>query len=91
MIVRLRRARGEERQQLRWIVVAATALALTLAVMVGVGVAARGRRPLAFQAAFYLGYLAVPVATGFAVLRYRLYDVDLVIGSAVGWPRWPRS
>ena len=83
LIVRLRRARGEERQQLRWIVVAATALAVTLAVMVGVGVARGAVAPWYFQAAFYLGYLAVPVATGFAVLRYRLYDVDLVIGSAV--------
>ena len=83
LIVRLRRARGEERQQLRWIVVAATALAVALAVMVGVGVARGAVAPWYFQAAFYLGYLAVPVATGFAVLRYRLYDVDLVIGSAV--------
>ena len=36
-----------------------------------------------FSVLFYLGYLAVPVATGFAVLRYRLYDIDLIIGSAV--------
>ena len=83
LLVRLRRARGEERQQLRWIVVAAATLALTLALMVGVGVARGALAPWPFQAAFYLGYLAVPVATGFAVLRYRLYDVDLVIGSAV--------
>lgn len=83
LLVRLRRARGEERQQLRWIVVAAGALAVTLAVMVGVGVARGAVAPWPFQAAFYLGYLAVPVATGFAVLRYRLYDVDVVIGSTV--------
>jgi signal transduction histidine kinase len=83
LVVRLRRARGEERQQLRWVVVAAATLAVTLAVMVGVGVARGATAPWYFQAAFYLGYLAVPVATGFAVLRYRLYDVDLVIGSAL--------
>jgi hypothetical protein len=83
LVVRLRRARGEERQQLRWIVVAAAYLAAALAVMVGVGVVRGEVAPWYFEAAFYLGYLAVPVATGFAVLRYRLYDVDLVIGSAV--------
>ena len=83
LVVRLRRARGEERQQLRWIVVAAAGLATALALMVAVGVARGTLAPWYFQAAFHLGYLAVPVATGFAVLRYRLYDVDLVIGSAV--------
>ena len=30
-----------------------------------------------------IAVLAIPVATGFAVLRYRLYDIDLVIGAAV--------
>src|SRR3712207_4915612 len=83
LAVRLRRASDEERQQLRWIAVAAALLAATLAVLVGVGVARGTTAPWYLQAAFYLGYLAVPVATGFAVLRHRLYDVDVIIGSAV--------
>ena len=39
--------------------------------------------PLVLVLALQVAYLAVPVATGFAVLRYRLYDVDRVIGGAV--------
>jgi hypothetical protein len=76
MIVRLRRSRGVERQQLKWI--AAAAAVLPLASAAGV-------------VSYYLGYEAiggllatfsfVPVlfAAGYAVLRYRLYDIDVVI------------
>jgi MFS family permease len=76
MIVRLRRSRGVERQQLKWI--AAAAAVLPLASAAGV-------------VSYYLGYEAIggllatfsflPVlfAAGYAVLRYRLYDIDVII------------
>jgi hypothetical protein len=76
MIVRLRRSRGVERQQLKWIATAATVLPLA-SLMAVIG--------------FYLGWYAaasilpflapllIPLAAGYAVLRYRLYDIDLVI------------
>jgi hypothetical protein len=51
LTVRLRRARDEERQQLRWIAVAATILATALAVLVGVGVARGTPAPWYLQAA----------------------------------------
>ena len=85
LIVRLRRSAGEQRQQLRWIAVAALALGLTLIVYVVDNLLHGGASSLGwlFSVLFYFGYLAVPVATGFAVLRYRLYDIDVIIGSAV--------
>ncbi len=85
LVVRLRRSAGEERQQLRWIAVAALALGLTLILYVVDNIVHAGVGSLTwlFSVVFYLGYLALPVATGFAVLRYRLYDIDLIIGSAV--------
>jgi hypothetical protein len=76
MIVRLRRARGVERQQLKWIASAATVLPLT---------------SLTAVVSWYLGwYLAattlpflapvlIPLAAGYAVLKYRLYDIDIII------------
>jgi hypothetical protein len=76
MILRLRRSRGLERQQLKWL--AAAAAILPLASTAGVF-------------GYYLGYeqvgglLAtfsfVPIffAAGYAVLRYRLYEIDIII------------
>lgn len=79
--VRLRRATGVERQQLKWFVYA-TALVAVAQVAIAVVSALRpgedaGEVAVNFLTA--LGFFAVPVAVGIAVLRHRLYDIDLVI------------
>ena len=76
IVVRFRRSRGIERQQLKWFALAAAFVGLGLAgsIVVPGGIAA--------DAAFLLGMLALaalPVAAGMAILRYRLYDIDVVI------------
>jgi hypothetical protein len=75
MIVRLRRSIGVERQQLKWIVyagaVAAGGFALTLFLS--------GPLANAVFAAAFLAFIGVPVAAGFAIMRYRLYEIDLLI------------
>jgi branched-subunit amino acid transport protein len=72
-IWRFRRARGVERLQLKWVAYGAAIL--------GVGVAvlpfAFGRKPL--EIAQQVTTLAWPATAGLAVLRYRLYDIDLLI------------
>ncbi len=73
LILRFRRSRGDERLQLKWFTFAAVLLVggfFALALTNGTGVAALG---YAFLVAL------VPVAAGIAILRYRLYDIDLVI------------
>jgi hypothetical protein len=76
LIVRFRRARGEQRQQIKWLAFAG-ALAGTCVIIftplyevVGEDVA---------NVAIMLGVLGLPLAAGIAILRYRLYDIDVVI------------
>ena len=81
-LVRLRRAQGEEREQLKWIayVVVTTVLA-TLAVFAGSLAAPQASFVTAgWLVVNLLGFaVGLPVAIGIAVLKYRLYDIDIII------------
>jgi len=70
LILRFRRSYGDEREQLKWLVLASVPLAITFA---GIG------NVLVSAAAVLL--IAVPVAL--AILRFRLYDIDLVLNRAL--------
>ena len=76
MIVRFRRSTGEERQQLKWFAAAAVLLCacFPFVFMVPWGVA---------EDLVTLLFAGLPVAIGVAVLRYRLYDIDLLINRAL--------
>jgi hypothetical protein len=70
LVVRFRRSRGVERQQLKWF---AYAGALVLLIpLIGFVV------PSLANAAFVL-VIALPIAVGIAILRHRLYDIDRLI------------
>jgi signal transduction histidine kinase len=71
LIMRFRSSRGEERAQIKWLLVACIPFLILSVVGIG-GVIA---------SAATLLLIAVPVAT--AILRYRLYDIDLVINRAL--------
>jgi signal transduction histidine kinase len=82
LVLRWRRAVGDERQQIRWVATAA-GFAGAAAVAVFVTGAVWGESSTANNAAFFSllisAGLGVPVATGIAVLKYRLYDLGLVV------------
>jgi hypothetical protein len=82
LVVRFRRARGTERQQLRWLALAA-ALTGAGAAVVGVGMATDATAVPLFAAGICLALL--PLATGAAILRYRLYDLDRIISRTVAY------
>jgi len=74
MITRMDQARGAERQQLKWFVYTVALLVVGfLAALLGFG---------QHSVAWNMGIAAfnfLPIAAGIAILRYRLYDIDVVI------------
>jgi hypothetical protein len=70
LAVRFRRARGIERQQLKWLLFAAAITVVILSLSLSPVVNRLWLLPLG---------PAIPVAAGIAILRYRLYDIDRII------------
>jgi len=78
LILRFRRSRGEERQQLKWVAAAAAVLILTVVLPTELVVGEQGGFVV-----ILLGLSLVEIAVAIAMLRYRLYDIDLVINRAL--------
>ena len=89
MVLRYRRSRGEVRQQIKWVAFVASfsGLLYLIPMILASIVQLRSDDGLpqlpwwaeVFFAVAVLGFAGVPVAIGFAVLKYRLYDIDVVI------------
>jgi hypothetical protein len=82
LIVRFRRSRGLERQQLKWLALAAAIAAAAFAVyavlLVTTGVVYNLMMPVVA-----LSFLGMVVAVSIAILRHRLLDIDLLINRAL--------
>jgi hypothetical protein len=76
---RLRRARGHERQQLKWIALAAGLAGIVVVGVVASFFAGADRIDQLRIVALGIAFSGFPVAAGMAILRYRLYDIDVVI------------
>ncbi len=79
---RFRNSRGVERQQLKWVAYAAVIVITPLVFGVTSLLPDASVRKLVEQAK-QLATLAFPLAAGIAILRYRLYDIDLLIRGTV--------
>jgi hypothetical protein len=80
LFVRLRRARGLERQQIKWFVYA-TALTICGGILtypVSEAIGSVWLKWIGFVP-FIVGVMAIPISMGIAVMRYRLYDIDVII------------
>lgn len=84
LIARFRRATGVLRLQLRWLVTALAFVATALAFgLFGSAVIGDVYTWVWIPAIF--AFPSVPIAIGFAVLRYRLYEIDRIISRTLGW------
>jgi hypothetical protein len=84
LVVRFRRASGVERQQLRWVALAAALIALLFVVIVGavaIGAPALPDPGLVSTACLVVLTLGISAAT----LRYRLYDLDRIISRTLSY------
>ncbi|HYV01605.1 MAG TPA: hypothetical protein VEM93_04620, partial [Actinomycetota bacterium] len=87
LVIRFRRAAGDERQQIRWLAyVAAISVALFAATLVS-SIGLQANQSSAVNDVFVYGFLlcigiGVPWAAGVAILKYRLWDLDIVLKKA---------
>jgi hypothetical protein len=76
LVVRFKRSRGEERQQIKWLALAALAILGWFAISTPIQVALPH---LFFVIDALVVFALIPLAAGVAILRYRLYDIDVLI------------
>ena len=85
LFIRLRRARGIERLQLKWFLLACSSVVLALSTefaLEGLGVP---EPPLWLDVWIQISFLSIPVAAALAILRYRLYEIDRIISRTVSY------
>jgi hypothetical protein len=79
VIARFRHAKGQERQQLKWFAYAAVLAIVQFAAGIIITSVPTGLPPDSRDILLALSVAAFPIAAGIAILRYRLYDIDLLI------------
>jgi hypothetical protein len=81
LVVRYRRSQGELRLQIQWLALAGAIAAVVVPAAVIGGWLLWGETVT--NIASMLAVMTLPVATGIAILRYRLYDIDVVVNRTV--------
>jgi signal transduction histidine kinase len=82
LVVRFRRSRGDERQQIKWVALALVLLIFTFVlseVLLELGI----ESSLVDSVLTGIAFLSIPVSIGIAVLRFRLYELDVVVKKAL--------
>ena len=82
LVLRYRRSRDEEREQIKWIAFAASVVGLLFLTGLVISLIYGSKPPSwtrLLDTMTALSYTGVPIAVGFAVLKYRLYDIDIII------------
>jgi uncharacterized membrane protein SirB2 len=81
LILRFRRSRGEERQQIKWFAYASALgfMAILSVSLFDLPMVDERTDALVEHVVWTLAPLSLPVSAGIAILKYRLYEIDLII------------
>jgi uncharacterized membrane protein SirB2 len=81
LILRFRRSRGEERQQIKWFAYASALgfMAILLVTLFDLPVVDERTDALVEHLVWTVAPLSLPVSAGIAILKYRLYEIDIII------------
>lgn len=93
IVIKFRRSEGLQRQQFKWVALPALLLVVFAVIVVLDGLAAGSSEPFGSPSSnllaavagltWLLGIVGLPVGVGFAVLRYRLYEIDRLLSRTV--------
>jgi hypothetical protein len=87
LVLRYRAGGGELRRQINWVALAGAVFALVQLVAIAGIVADHGKEPpitgAAYAASAIIGLLGFPAAITVGILKYRLYEIDVIINRAV--------
>jgi len=92
LVVRFRRSRGVEREQLKWLTASAAVVALASLLAQVASLATGSMQDSStgawlgvLQAVSSLVFVLIPIAIGIAILRYRLYEIDRIISRTLAY------
>jgi hypothetical protein len=83
-VVSWRRASGERRQQLSWLMAGGAAALISFLAAIASGALPHGVRG-AIGDVLLIGIAALPVGMGVAILRYRLYEIDRIVSRTLAY------
>ncbi len=79
MVRRLRLSSGEQRRQVQLIALAAGLIALGIVILLGVQLTNGGKQTWLSSTPLFVSYILLPILLAVAVLRYRLYEVEVIV------------
>lgn len=85
LVIRFRRARGVERQQITWLLLVAIIAAILLTTMFVIELFGKEVGDFLWISLVLTLVLGIPGATTLAIFRYRLYDVDVVVSKTIAY------
>ena len=83
-VVSWRRASGERRQQLSWLMAGGAAALISFLAAIAAGALPHGVRG-AVSDVLVIGMVALPVSMGVAILKYRLYEIGRLISRTLAY------